>query len=244
MRSLKTIGQVLLVALLIGVTWTAFTLITIGRPANPASPAPFAVDMEKRSDDWRVFHPAGEMVTTGFIFYPDGLVHPEAYDAFARAIAAQGYLVVVPPMPLNLAVLAPNTAQQIIAAFPEVRRWAIGGHSLGGAMAAQFVATHPTAAQGLALWAAYPPDNASLATWNGQVVSIAGTLDGRATPATIEASKPLLPPSTRFVVIEGGNHAQFGDYGPQRGDNPATISAEEQRRQAVAATVQLLTSLK
>ena len=147
-------------------------------------------------------------------------------------------------MPLNLAVLAPNTAQQIIAAFPEVRRWAIGGHSLGGAMAAQFVATHPTAAQGLALWAAYPPDNASLATWNGQVVSIAGTLDGRATPATIEASKPLLPPSTRFVVIEGGNHAQFGDYGPQRGDNPATISAEEQRRQAVAATVQLLTSLK
>lgn len=244
MRVLKIVGWTLVAALSIGVVALAFTLITTGRPANTASDTPLPVEMEKRADDWRVFRPAGEMVSIGFIFYPGSLVHPEAYDALARAIAAQGYLVVVPPMPLNLAIFAPNKAQQIIAAFPEIRHWAVGGQSLGGAMAAQFVATHPTAAQGLALWAAYPPDNASLANWNGQVVSISASLDGLATPAKIAASQALLPPSTRFVVIEGGNHAQFGDYGPQRGDNPATLSADEQRRQAVAATVLMLAALK
>jgi len=243
-RILRLVGWVLLAALTIGVVALAFTLITTGRPANSASSSPVAVEMEKRADDWRVFRPMGEMVSAGFIFYPGGLVHPEAYDAFARDIAAQGYLVVVPPTPLNLAALTPNQAQEILAAFPAIRRWAIGGHSLGGAMAAQFVASHPTAVQGLALWGAYPPGTASLAAWNGQVVSIYGTLDGRATPASIEASQALLPPTTRFVPIEGGNHAQFGDYGPQRGDNPATISAEEQRRQTVAATTQMLASLK
>ena len=158
-------------------------------------------------------------------------------------IAAQGYLVVVPKMPLNLAVTAPGKATEIIAAFPEVSNWAVGGHSLGGAMAATFVHDQPDTVDGLVLWAAYPAGNKSLAGSNVQVVSISGTNDGLATPAKMAASAPLLPPTTKWVPIQGGNHAQFGAYGPQPGDGEPTISADEQRAQTVAASVDLLASL-
>jgi dienelactone hydrolase len=191
--------------------------------------------------DWLVFAPTGATPAAGFIFYPGGRVDPISYAPAMRALAQAGYLVVVPSMPLNLAVLAPNRATEIMAAYPAVGRWGIGGHSLGGAMAASYMHNHPGAAAALVLWAAFPPDGGSLAGRDElSVASIYGTLDGLATPADIQASVPLLPAGTAFVPIEGGNHAQFGWYGDQAGDNPATISREEQQRQAVTATLATL----
>ncbi len=192
-----------------------------------------------------VFFPAGGLGDTGLLLYPGGRVDPRAYAPLAGAIAAAGYTVVVVPMPLNLAVFGVNKAAPIMAALPEVERWAVGGHSLGGAMAARFVRRHPDAAEGLVLWAAFPAKSDSLADRDAlAAASIYGTLDGLATPAEIEASRALLPPQTLFTAIEGGNHAQFGAYGPQRGDNPATISAAEQQAQVVAATVALLAEIE
>ncbi|NJN82459.1 MAG: alpha/beta hydrolase, partial [Caldilineaceae bacterium] len=149
-----------------------------------------------------------------------------------------------PSMPLNLAVLAPDRAADVIAAFPAIDQWAVAGHSLGGAMAATFAYDNPSAVDGLALWAAYPPGGNSLADRDDlAVTSIYGTLDGLATVEEIDLSRPLLPASTAFVAIEGGNHAQFGWYGDQAGDNPATISRAEQQAQTVSATMALLDSL-
>ena len=158
-------------------------------------------------------------------------------------IAAQGYLVVIVPMPLNLAVLDAGRAAQVIAAFPGIRRWAVGGHSLGGSMAANFARRNPDKVQGLVLWASYPADSDRLADSRLAVVSISGTRDGLSTPAKIEASRRLLPASARLVAIEGGNHAQFGYHGAQAGDNDATISRAAQQAQVVAATVELLRAL-
>jgi hypothetical protein len=42
------------------------------------------------------------------------------------------------------------------------------------------------------------------------------------------------------VIIPGGNHAQFGDYGEQRGDPPATIGRGEQQDIAVGAILDFL----
>ena len=126
---------------------------------------------------------------------------------------------------------------------PEITRWAIGGHSLGGAMSAAYIFNNPNAVEGLALWAAYPAGNNSLANRDIAVTSISASNDGLATPAKIEASRALLPPGTAWVVIEGGNHAGFGYYGPQNGDGAATISRAEQQAQTIEATVQMLRSL-
>jgi pimeloyl-ACP methyl ester carboxylesterase len=165
-----------------------------------------------------------------------------SYAPTARAIAAQGHLVVIPPMPLSLAVLAPDRATEVMAALPEIERWAIGGHSLGGAMAAHYAYQNPAAIAELVLWAAYPPSSDDMSARHDlAVLSIYGTLDGQA--EELAAAQSLLPLDTEWVVIEGGNHAQFGWYGPQSGDNPATISREEQQSQIVAATVAFLEKL-
>lgn len=192
------------------------------------------------SDSWLVFWPVGEDPTTGLVLYPGGRVDPRAYAPAARALAAEGYLVAIVPMPLDLAILAPDRAEGVLAAFPDVEQWAIGGHSLGGAMAARFSYRNPDGVQGLALWAAYPAAGDDLSGREMPVSSIYGTLDGLATKDKIAASRPLLPPDTSWVPIEGGNHAQFGWYGDQDGDNAASISRPEQQSQIVTATLDLL----
>jgi hypothetical protein len=182
---------------------------------------------------------AGE--TTGFILYPGAKVPPAGYAVPARAIAEQGYLVVIPAMPLNFAVFNPDAALAVIAAHPEVTTWAVGGHSLGGAMAGQFVAGHPDTVDGLVLWAAYSASDVS--TTGVEAGVIYGSLDAGAERITSPNSLAFLPAGTPVVEIEGGNHANFGSYTGQANDPPATISREEQQAQAVAATVELLKSI-
>jgi dienelactone hydrolase len=218
--------------------------------SDPHPPMPEALaslesdqDVQVVLEPWITFTPIEERPNQGFIFYPGGLVEAEAYAPAARSIAEAGYLAVITRMPLNLAVLNSGAAAGVIAAHPEIDTWVIGGHSLGGSMAASFASQNLDAIDGLALWASYPAGSSDLSTQPVAVTSIYGTLDGVAAPDQVLAAKPLLPADTIWVPIEGGNHAQFGWYGPQEGDNPATISREEQQRQVVSATLNLLEKL-
>lgn len=199
--------------------------------------------VQTETTTWLVFRPVEGDPTTGLILYPGGRVDARAYAPTARALAEEGYLVVIVPVPLNLAFFAPGRAAQVMSAFPDVERWAVGGHSLGGAVAANFARKNPEQVRGLVLWAAYPAGSDDLSNHQLAAVSIYGTRDGLATPDKIDASRPLLPPDTQWVAIEGGNHAQFGWYGPQAGDSEATISREEQQAQILEATRQLLKRL-
>jgi predicted GH43/DUF377 family glycosyl hydrolase len=111
-------------------------------------------------------------------------------------------------------------------------------------MAARFAKTHPDSVQGLALWASYPASSDDLSHSGLHVVSIYASQDGLATGEKIEASRHLLPADTAWVQITGGNHAQFGWYGDQAGDHPASISRTDQQAQVVAATLAMLESLR
>ncbi|MGD2049368.1 MAG: alpha/beta hydrolase [Chloroflexota bacterium] len=216
-----------------------------GPEAMPEAQAALAADplVEVEAEQWLAFRPADQEPTTGLILYPGGRIDPSAYAPLARDIAAEGHLVVVVPMPLNLAFLAPNRALEVMAEYPEISNWAVGGHSLGGAMAANFANSHPAAVQGLVLLGAYPAGSDDLSDQDLLVTSIYGTNDGLATLDEILGSEALLPPDTRWVAIEGGNHGQFGWYGSQSGDNPAAISRESQQAQVARATSELLGSL-
>ena len=189
---------------------------------------------------WLVFEPVGQEPTTGLIFYPGGRVDPRAYAPPAHALASEGFLVIIVPMPLNLAVLDSSRATSVIQNFPDIQSWVIGGHSLGGSMAASFAYNHPDQIKGLVLWASYPASNNDLSGSAIKVTSIYASLDGLATPDKINASHQLLPPDTTWVQIIGGNHAQFGWYGAQSGDNLPMISREVQQEQVIAATLDLL----
>lgn len=229
---------VVLVAIAIFIVWAE-------TPLGPMPEAEAALQsdalVQVETKPWYTFTPAGEAKDTGFIIYPGGRVDPRSYAPAARAIAEAGYPVVLVPMPLNLAVFGAGKAADVIAAHPEVTRWVIGGHSLGGAMAANFIAKNPDAIDGLAFWAAYPASGDTLAGFDSlSVTSISATEDGLATPDKIDASRPLLPASTTWLPIQGGNHAQFGWYGEQPGDGTPTISREDQQAQTVEATLAVL----
>ncbi len=196
------------------------------------------------SDPWITFQPADQTATTGLIIYPGGRVDPRAYAPLAHAIASQGYLVVIVPMPLNLAVFGSSRASSVIETYPDIQHWVIGGHSLGGSMAALYADKHRDQINGLSLWASYPASSNDLTDSDIYVSSIYGTLDGLATKDKIDVSRELLPPDTTWVPIEGGNHAQFGWYGDQSGDYPATISRQDQQEQTLQAVLDLLQSVE
>jgi hypothetical protein len=195
------------------------------------------------SGKWLTFKPTTINYTTGLIIYPGGRVDYRSYAPLAHAIANEGYLTIIVHMPLNLAVFGANAANDVIASHPEIT-WAIGGHSLGGTMAAQYAFENPSKIGGLVLWAAYPASGNNMSSYILQVTTIHGSNDGLVSTAQIQSSLDMLPPTTVYVEIAGGNHAQFGYYGDQSGDNQATITREAQQTQTLNATVKLLRELK
>ena len=229
-----------------------FVLIVVGFSIwayTPAKPLPAALQsvesaevLDLGSGKSFVFMPKSEKPKTGLIFYPGGRVDYRAYSPMAEELAKAGYLVIIPRMPFNLAVFGYDRAADIIPEYPTITNWVIGGHSLGGSMAAHYLIANQNFINGLVLVASYPAQSDNLTDYSGLVTSISGSLDGLAKPADIQASKKLLPPTTKFVEIAGGNHAQFGWYGPQAGDNPTTISRDEQQKQLIAAIIELLKS--
>ena len=176
--------------------------------------------MERLEDGSLVFYPA--QYQSAVIFYPGGKVEALAYIPMMEHLAQEGVLAVLMPMPFNLAVLAKDAAAGIPELFPEVESWYMAGHSLGGSMAASFASENTAWVDGLILLAAYSTDPVDV-----PVLSIYGSEDGVLNMEKYEKYRSNLPDLTE-VVVEGGNHAGFGLYGPQEGDGAAAIPSLEQ----------------
>ena len=174
-----------------------------------------------------------EEPTAGLILYPGGKVEHTAYAPLLRVCAKNGILCALVRMPGNLAVLDMNAADGLQEKHPEVTAWYIAGHSLGGAMAANYAAAHSEDYDGLILLAAYSTKD--LSQMSLRVLSIYGSEDGVLNRDAYKKNWANLPADTTEVVLDGGCHAQFGNYGPQDGDGIPTISGEEQIRQTVEA---------
>lgn len=201
-------------------------------------PSTFFVE---QSDHFRVKATASncpEHAQEGVIFYPGGFVHPAAYIPLAARLVSACRIVLVAKMPLDLAVLKADADQSLKKQYPHFTTWWIGGHSLGGTMAAK--AAKSGDYTGLFLLAAYPAAADDLSTQSLPVLSISASNDGLATPAKIEQNKAYLPPDTRYHVIEGGNHAQFGEYGKQDKDGQASLSAAMQQAETAKVLVDFL----
>ena len=209
-----------------------------------ATPAP--------SDDniYYAFMPKKTVPTVGFIILPGGNCDPRSYAPAARDIAAQGFLTVIIPVPNCIAIPGYERADKIISDYGKIKKWAIGGHSVGGVASAMY-AKASTAVSGVVIWASFVNAELRLDDTALKVLSVTGSLDGRATPEQVKENAVYLPADTVFVEIEGGNHTQFGWIDPSpypypylEQDNPATITIEEQQRQIVQAAVDFLKQFK
>ena len=184
--------------------------------------------MERLEDGSLVFYPA--QYQSAVIFYPGGKVEALAYIPLMEHLAQEGVLAVLMPMPFNLAVLAKDAAAGIPEQFPEVESWYMAGHSLGGSMAASFAGENTAWVDGLILLAAYSTDPVDV-----PVLSICGSEDGVLNMEKYDKYRPNLAELTE-VVLEGGNHAGFGLYGPQEGDGTASMTNQQQ----IARTAELI----
>jgi predicted alpha/beta-hydrolase family hydrolase len=196
------------------------------------------VTREEWKDGTVITRPEGRDPVAGLIFYPGGKVEHTAYTPLMETLASEGILCVLVEMPFRLAVLDVNAAEGIPAAFPEVERWFLGGHSLGGSMAASYLASHTEDFDGLILLGSY--STADLSGSGLAVLSVYGSEDGVMNREKYDGYRPNLPEGFTEVIIEGGNHACFGAYGEQEGDGTATITPAEQLRQTAEAILTLL----
>lgn len=160
---------------------------------------------------------------TAVIFYPGAKVEAIAYLPLLDQLRRTGLTCILVDMPFRMAIFDANAAGDVMEQFPDVEHWYVAGHSMGGAMASQFAAEHPDDVDGLILLGAYlygdyPPED---------TLTVYGSLN--------QSVEDKLDYTENVVEIQGGNHAQFGNYGPQKGDPPASISAQEQQAQTVAA---------
>ena len=181
------------------------------------------VSIEKK---WISFEPAVPLSDIGFVFYPGGKVETEAYAPILRNLADAGISSYLLYLPQDLAILNGDAAEKVMDNIT-MDGWVVSGHSLGGVTAAK-MASEDDRIVGLSLWASYPAGSVDLSESDLPTQSLAGSEDAVLNWENWDASVEQLPSNTDWVTIEGGNHAQFGDYGPQEGDGDATISAQSQ----------------
>jgi len=189
-----------------------------------------------------VFEPENK-TQSGVIFYPGGLVEPSAYAPILHMIAQKGILVVITPMPFNLAIFNTGAASDVIDEYPDISDWVLTGHSLGGATAAIFAENNPGFIDAIAFWDSYPPNSADLSDNQIPVLSIYGTMNGYPNTDKFDEKRHLVPENTKFTPIEGANHAHFGDYGPQKDDVIAQISINEQHEIVTKIMLEFIANL-
>jgi pimeloyl-ACP methyl ester carboxylesterase len=180
---------------------------------------------------------------SGLIFLTGAFVGPSAYLPLARSLAKEGHPVRLVGLPWGVAPFADQHDElfnTIDTLQTEERPWVLGGHSRGAAFAEEYVSTVESAVAGLFLVGATYPREDDLSGLTIPVTKVYASNDGVAKPTDVLAYKGQLPPEAQFVEIAGGNHAQFGYYGPQLFDGTATISREDQQAQTSAAALALL----
>ncbi len=239
----------ILIAILILIVLLGGALLLFLNQEAPANSINFeamesdALVRVSENKDVIIFEPTTMKSHKALVYYQGANVAPESFAYAARKIAEAGIHVFLVKMPFSLAIFDIGAAYSYPEQYPEIESWALGGFSLGGSSASFALANKESRYEALVLYASYTDEKHSLKDKALKVLSISGSNDGLATPQDIEKSKTLLPADTTYLVIPGGNHTQFALYGNgkiQKGDNKASLSAMEQQRIVIDATVNFL----
>ncbi|WP_394553139.1 alpha/beta hydrolase [Agromyces sp. MMS24-JH15] len=240
------LAGLLVVVVLIGVVFLAWahTLFMGERPAALDAWRDDAVEIRSigpgPADGFMITpsEPSGD----GLVFLPGARVDPAAYLWKLSGVAeASGLTIVVPKLALNLAFFDTRPIEAYTAYAPEVSNWYAGGHSLGGVRACQLAGADGAAEAGVVgviLFGSYCAND--LSDSGLTALTLAGEFDGLSTPEDIEASAGNLPDDAVTVLLEGVNHASFGDYGPQPGDGTATVDSDTARDEIATAVADAL----
>jgi len=253
MKIMKGIVYVVaVIAVLLSVAWVGLQNSWFGDLMLKSRPSQLAYDSLNSNDKvsvtnnqgWFVFTPKNTEATTGLIFMPCALCAPEAFAPLIRDIAAEGYLSVIVPMPSNFAIWGYNKANDVKAAYPEIKKWVLAGHSMGGGSTALYILDNPGGVDGLLFWDSFTNGNYPIPNETLPTRVIYGTSHHNNPDRTIQFnnSKQYMPKSAEYIAIEGGDHFGFGFFNTAdlEGRMTATIPVEKQAKLVVKHTLDFL----
>ena len=235
-KSYDNVGKICARYLILFVMLAAIAGIYLGNYYHADLDSVEAFSMEESADGHLVWEL--DNAAAGLIFYPGGKVEHKAYIPLMESLAEKGMLCVLVEMPFRLAVFDMDAAEGIQEQYPEIENWYIGGHSLGGAMAAAYLSENVDDYEGLILLGSY--STANLSETDLAVLSVYGSEDGVLNREKYEECKVNLPVDFAEVVIDGGCHDYFGMYGVQKGDGTPGIGNEEQIEMTAEAVLELV----
>lgn len=211
---------IIVVVMIAGATYLHFSAY------QPTSSAEHTAQTADITNNTTTFKAKDSKMTV--IFYPGALVTPDSYSIWAKQVAENGYTVKIVHFPLNMAFFNLNAANSLVS---KNENYVIGGHSLGGAMAARYAHSHDSKnLKGVFFLGAYADEKGRLDKTDLAVLSLTGSRDGVINWEKYNTGKQYLPKNTKYVTIQGGNHGNFGSYGQQKGDKKATISNSQQQK--------------
>jgi len=222
---------------IIFIAWLIYSYQAKGLPTNTFVPDDH-VEIANTADV--ISFTPKQPFTKVLIFYPGAMVDPKAYAPLCREIAEKGVQVHIFKMPWRLANLGYEKPEELDLFKDNTKEYLLAGHSLGAKMAAQFMFENPSYISKLILMGTTHPRDIDMSSLTIPVLKITGSKDGLAAPKEVMANKQLLPDSTQFITIEGGNHSQFGYYGFQLGDHEATISRNVQQKMVLEKIMEFI----
>jgi hypothetical protein len=193
----------------------------------------------KETSNWILFGGETTNITDiGFIYYPGAYINSQSYAYFAQQLSLRSQKpVFILKFITGLAIVNSNKACDVINYYPNIKKWILLGHSLGGTAACSFLSeSNNDNIKGLVLFASYPSKNIS--TIKTKILSIIGSQDCILNKCKYDESKKFLPIDTTYKIIEGGNHCQFGNYGFQCGDCVANIGYIKQQSDSIDMIIQ------
>lgn len=178
--------------------------------------------------DYTILHGNSDI---GIIFYPGAKVEAEAYLPILQKLQNHGFTCILVHMPFNMAIFNVAGADGVFDLLPNISNWYMAGHSMGGGMASSYASENQDRIKGLLLLGAY--------VYGDFPVEKALTIYGSYNSNLEEK----IDYTENILIIEGGNHAKFGNYGEQKGDPNGDITHEQQQDIAVETIVDFIIDL-
>lgn len=218
----KAVKRILRTTLFLVVAMIGFLLVYSINPGKPLPEMEDAITLDDdvtREEDWDQISYLVEVPIANIVIVPGGKVKAESYSYLAAELANAGYNVTTYKAVLNLSILTGGYPKRFLDDSYDNY---IIGHSLGGITASSIASDEDVS--GVVLLGSYSITDIR----DTNVLVLVGELDSVIDMEAFEENESNLGEYTK-VVIEGGNHAQFGWYGKQNKDTDATITTQEQQ---------------
>ncbi len=218
--------RILLVILIVILVFFTVVLLYCNKPYPEA--AAIAKEMTLIGRDYWFIGDSG----VGFLLFSGAESDDRSYAYLAKLLHDAGHTVVIPKQRFQMSAFGTGHGREIIDTHPEIKKWILIGHSLGGMPVTHVAETHAEHLTGIVFLATYA--SADLTGLPFPALRISADHDGVMNNERMDAYAGNLPAGSKSVMLTGANHRGFGGYQSRsKRDGHATMTWQEQNEEAI-----------